>query len=454
MIFTFYSYKGGVGRSMTMANVAHLLCKKGRKVLMVDWDLEAPGLERYFKTDSREIENVLNRPGIIDLLQQYKRWMANMPLAVAQEAEEEETISNDPLAPLERVYRSALEVLETDPKTGGMVQLLSAGRRSADSFKEYAKAVRGFDWMDFIDRWEGELYFEWLREQFSKPYPHITLIDSRTGVTEMGGVCTYHLADVIVMLCAANQQNLEGTDKMAEDFRSNRTVKLIIVPARIDKSEGDQLNTFKRNFLDKLDRLGDTNAFWDLRIPYVPYYAYQEKLAAKESNLAIAEDMVSAFNLLVEAIEHLDRPEPASVPPRNILIYLICSERDQKDTIPIREYLEAQGFEIHLPVFRGKPALVAQMNEAILKTCDAVLLYYGHGGQAWKNSQDDELKKINFYRDGKPLLANYTYLAPPITGNDKELIATNASNLINGLDGFSETAMEMFVQVFDDHNNH
>ena len=42
---TFYSYKGGVGRTMAMANVAALLARKGRKVVMLDFDLEAPGLD-------------------------------------------------------------------------------------------------------------------------------------------------------------------------------------------------------------------------------------------------------------------------------------------------------------------------------------------------------------------------------------------------------------------------
>src|SRR5215212_2149038 len=47
-IITFYSYKGGVGRSMALANIAVLMARRGLRVLAVDWDLEAPGLERYF----------------------------------------------------------------------------------------------------------------------------------------------------------------------------------------------------------------------------------------------------------------------------------------------------------------------------------------------------------------------------------------------------------------------
>jgi cellulose biosynthesis protein BcsQ len=44
VICTFYSYKGGVGRSMALANAAHILAQFGLRVLMIDFDLEAPGL--------------------------------------------------------------------------------------------------------------------------------------------------------------------------------------------------------------------------------------------------------------------------------------------------------------------------------------------------------------------------------------------------------------------------
>jgi MinD-like ATPase involved in chromosome partitioning or flagellar assembly len=48
MIYTFYSYKGGVGRSMALANIAERFHEKGLRVIIVDWDLEAPGLETFF----------------------------------------------------------------------------------------------------------------------------------------------------------------------------------------------------------------------------------------------------------------------------------------------------------------------------------------------------------------------------------------------------------------------
>ena len=46
-VVTFYSYKGGVGRTMALVNVAVMLARLRRRVLVVDFDLEAPGLPSY-----------------------------------------------------------------------------------------------------------------------------------------------------------------------------------------------------------------------------------------------------------------------------------------------------------------------------------------------------------------------------------------------------------------------
>src|SRR5712691_630123 len=68
-IVTFYSYKGGVGRTMALANVAVLLARWGYKVLAVDWDLEAPGLEHFFKP-YLDWPAATHHQGVIDLLHQ------------------------------------------------------------------------------------------------------------------------------------------------------------------------------------------------------------------------------------------------------------------------------------------------------------------------------------------------------------------------------------------------
>ena len=65
-IITFYSYKGGTGRSMALANVAWILASNGKRVLMVDWDLEAPGLHRYIHPFLRDKE-LRSSDGVIEI---------------------------------------------------------------------------------------------------------------------------------------------------------------------------------------------------------------------------------------------------------------------------------------------------------------------------------------------------------------------------------------------------
>ena len=61
-IVTFYSYKGGTGRTMALANVAWILASQGKRVLAVDWDLESPGLHQYYPPVPRWTSSCAPRP--------------------------------------------------------------------------------------------------------------------------------------------------------------------------------------------------------------------------------------------------------------------------------------------------------------------------------------------------------------------------------------------------------
>ena len=57
-IVTFYSYKGGVGRSMALANLAVIAARDySLNVVVVDRDLEAPGLHRYFGVPDKDVRD-------------------------------------------------------------------------------------------------------------------------------------------------------------------------------------------------------------------------------------------------------------------------------------------------------------------------------------------------------------------------------------------------------------
>ena len=69
-IVTFYSYKGGTGRTMALANVAWILASNGKRVLAVDWDLESPGLHKFFHPFLDE-STVSATPGVIEIINDY-----------------------------------------------------------------------------------------------------------------------------------------------------------------------------------------------------------------------------------------------------------------------------------------------------------------------------------------------------------------------------------------------
>ena len=64
-VISFYSYKGGAGRTMALANIAQRLASAhngAQPILMIDWDLEAPSLHHYFNCK-------LDGPGVLELFQ-------------------------------------------------------------------------------------------------------------------------------------------------------------------------------------------------------------------------------------------------------------------------------------------------------------------------------------------------------------------------------------------------
>src|SRR6478752_1869153 len=75
-VITFYSYKGGTGRTMALANVAWILAANGKRVLVVDWDLESPGLDRFF-APFIEPGTLASTNGVIELINEYALSVVN-----------------------------------------------------------------------------------------------------------------------------------------------------------------------------------------------------------------------------------------------------------------------------------------------------------------------------------------------------------------------------------------
>ena len=130
---------------MALANIAHWLYSRGLRVVMIDWDLEAPGLENFFYESEEQLRSIRSQLGVIDLLEGYKRQFQHLPLPPPEERDRQNT-----LPVLQEHLTSVKHSLHavhppTSEVRGGALWLLSAGWRSGDRFAEYARSVQRFD---------------------------------------------------------------------------------------------------------------------------------------------------------------------------------------------------------------------------------------------------------------------------------------------------------------------
>jgi tetratricopeptide (TPR) repeat protein len=223
-IFTFYSFKGGVGRSMAVLNVAYALVAKGRNVLVLDMDLEAPGLSGFLRRH-KEIGDFAGQD-MVDLV----RWATGFSAASRQNAEPLDRAAFPPLSDfIVSVPREKLESMPHPCAELGRLDIVPVDEQRDYYGRLTALATGSFE-QDALIR-IGSILRAWLKSRrFAIEVPDYygpaaertaaydyVLVDSRTGVTETGGLCIGPLSDQLVVLTALNDQNVQGTRKFLEE---------------------------------------------------------------------------------------------------------------------------------------------------------------------------------------------------------------------------------------------
>ncbi len=205
--FTFYSYKGGVGRSLALLNTAYVLSGWGRHVLIVDMDLEAPGvggflnrLDELSPPPNKDLIDLLTlaaTPDARDLPPVFDFISSVRPEKLRTLKPKFGEVGRlDVLAPnAQRDYTARLAALALQDLT--REGIIALGQRLHAYFKLQRFACR-------------PLGIEEFEPPIETPYDYI-LIDSRTGFTEIGGLCVGPLADRLVVLTGLNDQNINGT---------------------------------------------------------------------------------------------------------------------------------------------------------------------------------------------------------------------------------------------------
>ena len=191
----FYSYKGGVGRSLLLAHAARFLATLGQGVVALDFDFEAPGLHYKLGADQSPYGPSFTGGAVPYLI-----------------ATAEGAASAPPLDP----HTISVEV---PTEAGGWLRLMPAGpaphppywaalKELGDKLRLGDPSGRGFmALLDLQARIADELK------------PDYLLIDARTGVTELGSVATTILADTVVCMFVENRESLDGARVVIEAIR-------------------------------------------------------------------------------------------------------------------------------------------------------------------------------------------------------------------------------------------
>lgn len=221
-IITFYSYKGGVGRSRALANTAYQLSRH-HSVLCLDFDLEAPGLMSYFaEWDTSPEVKYGDRAGVIDMFYSYREYLT-LP------------------SPLRKVldWKSLVHTVTVRRRDGvSNIDFIGPGRQT----QEYGNRVARFDWKGLYENLQGGAFVEQLRDEMRASYDYV-LIDSRTGLSDTGGICSIQFPTILVLVFTSSPQSLKGLESIVDDIgrqhaalRETR-VPIIPLPSRIDRKE-------------------------------------------------------------------------------------------------------------------------------------------------------------------------------------------------------------------------
>jgi cellulose biosynthesis protein BcsQ len=285
LVCTFYSYKGGVGRSMALANVAVLLSRLGQKVLVIDWDLEAPGLEQYFGPQYRGMRR--STPGLVEFIASYG--------------------SKGSLDWRECLLKAFI------PK-GEPVDIIHAGRDDP----EYSNRLRSINWDRLFEQGFGR-YLENIRSEWKQEYDYI-FVDSRTGITDIGGICSILLPDYLLSLFTTTEQSVLGvkdTMTRARAAQSNLPLdrqRLIIIPiaardestteykraAEWRKRFAQELSGFYEDWISK-DETAESVLDY-LKIPYIAYWSFGEQLPVLAEDASNPKTLAYSYTLIARLI--------------------------------------------------------------------------------------------------------------------------------------------------------
>ncbi|KHG40967.1 MAG: AAA family ATPase [Aphanizomenon flos-aquae KM1D3_PB] len=279
---TFYSFKGGVGRTTALTHVAWILAMRGRKVVAVDLDLEAPGLSTAFNLQPQP------KYGIVDYF--YER--SYLPEGIK------------PNISITEIFGEV-----RIPNAKGRLFVVPAGCLSLD----YISKVDDLHANTVIDG-DQSLWTVFKREIYEQLKPDVILIDSRTGINQWGALSLIQAADEAIIFLFPNEQNKQGIELLLRSLNTlkNLSINFIFSPVP-DVSKLEKVNEIYKYFLDEIKIATDEefeiddNDPLELPEPLVIPYLQPIALADNYPVRALLDYYNKIVNLIDEETDEIDR---------------------------------------------------------------------------------------------------------------------------------------------------
>lgn len=267
----FYSFKGGVGRSISAAHIAYHYARSGKRVLLVDADLEAPGLSFW----NSDLEQAPHQRGLLQLLIDLAPRDVETEMSAAL-AGGETTAIRDALA---HYVQREPEFFDRERKLSSQVMsrcrqpvhLLPAGVMH-ESLQDYVAGLHGA-------QRSFSTATDLLRRCLRRSGYDIVLIDSRTGLHSIGAALFSELADYFVLLFGPGRQNYQGFVTSLEMLTASQAANTVFVMSPVAWGGAKRLADVERAIEGKVP--GGAKSFPRLiTIAWHPDLAHEERLIA------------------------------------------------------------------------------------------------------------------------------------------------------------------------------
>lgn len=301
-VATFYSFKGGVGRTTLLVNVANVLAARGERVLIWDLDLEAPGVHHF---PGLEPPEAVWQSGFLE-------WLGQTPPCP--------TIEPTSAWPSEVWMRSLGDRVYETRSTRGRIFVLPAHGTNANLGRAYGS----IDWHGlFVDLPAHGLHlFSRVRDMLIDRFePTFLFIDSRTGISDLGGFLTGFLPDCTILVGNYSRQSTEGlrgvylaldrfaTERVKTETHRSRKLERVLVASPVPLS----LPARERGRKRWLDGFSGEAPRSLVEVPLVENLLYAEDVLVRS---APSSDAARAYQAVADILAGLrqvrERTEPTT----------------------------------------------------------------------------------------------------------------------------------------------